>query len=242
MENISRSARIFISFVIVCGMSALVYGLLQMHNQHQFSFLLLLTIAGITSRFKLKLPGLNSNMSMNLPFILIAVVELSLFQALIVALGSSLAQCFSTDGGRLRMVQMLFNASSMAVAAGLAGLVFQGRFPLPTAWISGSLFLVLAVVTFFFFQTIPVASVIALTEGRALTAVWSGIVHLSFPYYVLSAGVASMATAASHYVGWQIPVLILPVMYGAYRSFRLYFGQAEATLRPSTFARAAASC
>jgi len=242
MENISRSARIFISFVIVCGLSALCYGLLQMHNQHQLPFLLLLVIAMVTSRFKLKLPGLNSNMSMNLPFILIAIVELSLFQALVVALASSLAQCFSTDGGRLRMVQMLFNASSMALAAGLAGLVFQGRFPLPAAWISGSLFLALAVTTFFFFQTIPVAAVIALTEERTLATVWSGIVHLSFPYYVVSAGVASIATAASHYVGWQIPVLLLPVMYAVYRSFRLYFGQAEPTVRPSTFARAAASC
>jgi hypothetical protein len=242
MTNVSRSAWIFISFVIVCGLSALSYGLLHMHTQHRLPFLMLLVIALVTSRFKLKLPGLNGNMSVNLPFILIAVAELSLFQALIIALASTLAQCFSKDSGRLKMVQMLFNGSCMAVAAGLAGLVFQGRIALPAAWISGSMFLALSAATFFLVQTVPVATVIALTEGRTMLAVWSGIVHLSFPYYVLSAGVASVATAASHFLGWQIPLLMLPVMYGVYRSYRLYFGQAEAAVRPSTFARAAASC
>jgi hypothetical protein len=242
MTNVSRSAWIFISFVIVCGLSALCYGLVQLHTQHQLPFLMLLVIALASSRFKLKLPGLNGNMSVNLPFILIAVAELSLFQALIIALVSTVAQCFSRDSGRLKMVQMLFNGSCMAVAAGLAGLVFQGRIALPAASISGSVFLTLAGATFFLMQTVPVATVIALTEGRTMLAVWSGIIHLSFPYYVISAGVASMATAASHFLGWQVPLFMLPVMYGVYRSYRLYFGQAEAVVRPSTFAKTAASC
>ena len=94
MLSASRAARLFICFIILCGLSALGYGLLQMHALHHFRFLTLLLIALVASRLKLKLPGLNGNMSVNLPFILIAVVELSLFEALMIASASTLAQCF----------------------------------------------------------------------------------------------------------------------------------------------------
>jgi hypothetical protein len=69
--------------------------------------------------------------------------------------------------------------------------------------------------------------------------VWSSIFHLSFPYYVLSAGVTSLVTSASHRIGWQIPLLVLPTMYGVNKSYRLYFGRAEALARPIASAKAA---
>ena len=68
---------------------------------------------------------------------------------------------------------------------------------------------------------------------------WSSIFHLSFPYYVLSAGVTSLVTSASHRIGWQIPLLVLPTMYGVNKSYRLYFGRAEALARPIASAKAA---
>ena len=54
--------------------------------------------------------------------------------------------------------------------------------------------------------------------------IWLGIVQLSFPYYVLSAGVTSMVNLVSHHFGWQAALVVFPVMYGIHRSYRLYFG------------------
>jgi hypothetical protein len=48
-----------------------------------------------------------------------------------------------------------------------------------------------------------------------------------------------MMTAISRHVGWQIPLLALPLMYVVYRSYQLYFRAAEA--RPSTFLKAKAA-
>jgi len=48
-------------------------------------FLGILAIALPASRLKLKLPGLNGNMSVNLPFILLATMILSTFEALMLA-------------------------------------------------------------------------------------------------------------------------------------------------------------
>jgi hypothetical protein len=104
MLSASRAARLFISFIIVCGLSALGYSVLQIHPLHHFPFLTLLGIALVASRLKLKLPGLDGNMSVNLPFILIAVVELSLFEALMIASASTLTQCLAKGGGKPRAV------------------------------------------------------------------------------------------------------------------------------------------
>jgi hypothetical protein len=239
MTSQPKVEKFFIGLMALAGLVSLSWGLLQMHLPHLAEFGSLLAIALLASRLKVKLPGLNGNMSMNLPFILIAVVQLSLFEALVIASASTLAQCFPKDGGRLKALQTLFNVSTAAAAVGLAGLIFQGTVPLPTAWVPGPLLLSLAAASFFLAQTIPVATIISLTEGGSLLRIWSNICHLSFPYYVLSAGVTSLVTTASHRIGWQIPLLVLPLMYGIYRSYGLYFGRAETPARPIVLAKAA---
>ena len=174
-----------------------------------------------------------------MPSILIAIVDFSLFEALLIATVSTAAQCIPKDSGKPRPVQMLFNVSTVAVAVALAELFFQSRTTVP--WGSDSLLLCLAAASFFFAQTIPVATIISLTEGGSVLRTWSSIFHLSFSYYVLNAGVASLVTAAGHRIGWQIPLLLLPVMYGVYTSYQLYFSQPERSLSPMVLAKPAGS-
>ena len=92
---------------------------------------------------------------------------------------------------------------------------------------------------FFLGQTAPVAGIIKLAEGAAMRRVWLGIVQLSLPYYVLSAGMTSMVNMVSHHWGWQAALVVFPVMYGIHRSYRLYFGNAVEALRSAPLARAA---
>jgi hypothetical protein len=61
---------------------------------------------------------------------------------------------------------------------------------------------------------------------------WDGIVLLSLPYFVLSAGVATIVLAGAQYVGWQLPSVLLVVMYCVYRSFRHYFNAIRKTCEP----------
>jgi len=240
MGQLRSSALIFFGAVATGSCLIVASAIRQRQPMHYLQFFVIFGLSLIASRLKLKLPGLTGNMSVNLPFILIAVVELSLFEALLIALASTVVQCFPKNGGRPQAVKMLFNVSTMAGAVGLAGLIFQGRMPLPTAWLSGSLLLAMAGATFFLVQTLPVAAIIALTEGGTMVRTWSSIVQLSFPYYVLSAGVASIVTTASQHWGWQVPLFVLPVMYGVYRSYQVYFGRPETSVRP-TLAKAAAT-
>jgi glycine/D-amino acid oxidase-like deaminating enzyme len=99
----------------------------------------------------------------------------------------------------------------------------------------------LAALSFFLVQTVPVSIVIALTDGNPAWTVWTNIARMAFPYYVLSAGMASMVMTARQHVAWHVPLLVLPVMYGTYRSYQMYFGREAADPNSFRMAKAAAA-
>ena len=199
------------------ALAAVVYAVGTMQPLHDYRLLALLVLSLATSRLKVKLPGLAGNMAVNLPFLLIAVTQLSLLEALLVALPPCALQCLpkasSRRLGKPKPIQMLFNLSTTAVAVGAAHFAGGQWAPLTAA-------------CFFVVQTVPVAGIIALTEGGGLAKLWCKIAHLSFPFYVLSAGIASMAIGTKQsQLSWQLPLIGLPVLYAIYRSYESYFSE-----------------
>ncbi len=82
--------------------------------------------------------------------------------------------------------------------------------------------------TFFVLNTAPVACVISLTEQKPLKKVWSECYFWSFPYYLLGAAIAGIVELVDKKAGWQSSLLILPVVYLIFRSYRLYLARLEA--------------
>jgi hypothetical protein len=189
------------------------FGLQTRHPLNDSPLLILLAAALLTARLKVKLPGLTGNMSVNLPFILVSLTQLSLLEALLVALPSCAVQCLPKRGGKLKPIQLLFNLSTMAIAVTVSNL-FSMRLSLPVG-----------VAMFFLVQTLPVAGIIRLTEGGALRRIWLSIAQCSFPFYVLSAGLTSIATASTQQITWQLALVGLPVLYAIYGSYQSYFRQ-----------------
>ena len=194
----------------VTALAIICYAVLGLETLHSNRALALFVLAVVTARMKVKLPGLTGNMSVNLPFLLIAATQLTLLEALIVALPACAVQCLPRKSRKPNLLQMLFNLSTTAVAVGVANFA------------SKRLALV-AAACFFLLQTIPVASIIAITEGAAWVGTWSKIANLSFPFYVLSAGMVSLATASGTSLSWQVALLGTPVLYAIYRSYESYF-------------------
>src|SRR5208282_4510216 len=69
--------------MLAAGITAAYAGFLS-HTLHTSFALAVLTLAAATSRMKVNLPGINGNMSVNLPFLLVAVVSLSAAEAVVV--------------------------------------------------------------------------------------------------------------------------------------------------------------
>lgn len=225
MSHNPRKAQAFIAMITAAGLCSLTYALTHTSTWHVEESLVLFAITIAASRMKVKLPGLSGNMSVNLPFLLLAVAELNPIEALAVACISTAVQCLPTDGRKPKPVQMLFNISSTAFAVILGWLVFHQGANAHIAWLSGASLLTLAVAGFFLIQTVPVSVMITLTDQGPVHRVWTNIARMTFPYYVLSAGMAFMVMTVRQHVGWQLPILLLPVMYGTYSSYRMYFGR-----------------
>ncbi len=107
------------------------------------------------------------------------------------------------------------------------------------------MFFAFACAAFLLINTLPVATIISVTEGSRVLNIWSNILHLSFPYYLACTGVSFMVTFASQHVGWQGPLLVLPLMLLIYRSHQRLFENRSADLSsissPNLLARAAAA-
>ncbi|HWX95047.1 MAG TPA: hypothetical protein VNY29_20715 [Terriglobales bacterium] len=241
MNHKPRFAEPFIALIALAGLASLAYGWWHATTWHPYEALALFAITVAASRMKVKLPGLAGNMSVNLPFLLLAAADLNQVEAIAIAVVSTAVQCFPKDGTKPKLVRVLFNLSLMSSAVALAAQVFHMGAVAQPIWFTGALVLPAAGLTSFLMQTMPVATVIALTEGGPVTAIWTKIARMTFPYYVLSAGMASMMMAARQHVGWQVPLLALPVMYGMYRSYQTYFGRDAADPISHGMSKAAAA-
>ncbi len=227
--NNTRRIRTFIGAMMLAAAITAGYATFVSHALHTYFALAVLILAAVTSRMKVKLPGINGNMSVNLPFLLTAVVSLSAAEAVIITCVSTAVQCWPRKNARFNPQQMAFNLSMMAFASCLASLMFHAHPGMQ--WSSSTLGLMLATATLFLGQTAPVAAIVAVSEGKAAGQIWWSLAHLSFPYYIVSAGVTTMVQAVSSHVGWGLALAAFPVMYGIHRSYRTYFGAITDTLR-----------
>lgn len=229
----TRLTKTFIGLMVVAAASMIGDAILQGRGWHPLLAMTLLLAAVATSRMKVTIPGTTGSMSVNLPFLLLSVITLSATESILIACASAIMQTLPKDGSQLKPVRVLFNVSMMAFASGAAGLLFHLQMLNGQRWVSAPLLVAASTVTFFLGQTLPVSVIVALTDGGAVRRIWTNVAQMSFPYYVVSAGVTSMLNSASQHVGWVAALLVLPVMYAIYRSYRLYFARAlEAVTRP----------
>jgi len=233
----TRLTKTFIGFMVFAAAGTIGDAVLQGQGWHPWLATALLLAAVGTSRMKVTIPGITGNMSVNLPFLLMSVITLSATESILIACACAIMQTLPKDGGAVKPVRVLFNVSMMTFASGAAGLLFHQHVLSKLGWMSAPVLMAATTATFFLGQTLPVSVIVALTDGGAVRRIWTNIAQMSFPYYVVSAGVTSMVHSAGQHIGWLSALLVVPVMYAIYRSYRLYFARAvQAMSRPMTMA------
>src|ERR1035438_7565711 len=145
--NNTRRIKTFIGAMMLASVITAGYAGLVSHTLHTYFALAVLALAAVTSRMKVKLPGINGNMSVNLPFLLTAVVSLSSAEAVVVACVSTVVQCWPRKGAKFNPQQVVFNISMMAFASCLASLMFHAEWRQGMQWSSSTLGLALATAT-----------------------------------------------------------------------------------------------
>jgi len=228
-------AKVMIGMVAVASLCALSFGVVRWQTQAWPQLLLLMAAAALSSRLKVKLPGMTTSMSGNLPVILLGVTQLGLFSSLLVAVTAAIAQSYTSGGNKTKPIQFVFNACTLLNASGLAYLVYHSQIGARAT--AHTMSLVLAAATYFVANTAPVASIIGLTEGGNPFALWHKVFLWSFPNYVIGAGLTAIATAFSTFSGLATLAALMAVLFAVYQSYKMYVGRAEQT-QPKVMAMA----
>ncbi len=230
-------AKVMIGMVAVASLCALSFGAAKWQSQSWPQLTLLLAAAVLSSRLKVKIPGLTSSMSGNLPVVLLGVMQLGLFGTLLVAITAAVSQSYSSGGNKTKPIQFVFNACTLLNAAGLAYLAYHSQI-FGSHASANTMSLVLAAVTYFMANTAPVASIIGLTEGGNPFTLWHKVFLWSFPNYVIGAGLTAIASAFTTINGLATVAVLITVLFAVYQSYKTYVGRAQHT-QPQVMAMAA---
>lgn len=236
----SSSARVYIALIIVSGIVLLADAVVNARSLQPARFVVLLALAVLTARLRVKLPGITGVMSVNLPFILLAVALTGAAEALAVGLVSTFAQSMPRSMRKANIVQIVFNCCAITLAVGMARWIYASP-EIASVVSAPALRLALAAAGYFLANTVLVALVLSLTESVSLLRTWAEMFQLSFVYLVASAGVAGLALLVGQEIGWQVPLALLPIMLGVYQSYRRFFATtaAESAARASVAASGA---
>jgi diguanylate cyclase (GGDEF)-like protein/putative nucleotidyltransferase with HDIG domain len=227
MEELSIKTKAFVGITALSGTAVLVFSMLHWQSADLTRFACYLAVAILASGLKVQLPGIDGTMSVNFLFILMGVMELSLPETLVIGCTATLVQSIWQPRKRLDPVKLIFNAAGMMANATALTYVsyhwladrFSGNKPI---------LLMVAALVFFFANTLPISAVIALTEGKSARKVWAECYFWSFPYYLVGAAAVGLVGVVNRQAGWATSLLVLPLIYWVYRSYRLYLGRLEA--------------
>ena len=123
MSEIPNKAKMFIVAVMLMAAAVTVYAIGTRMPAETKEFLVLAALAVVAARLKLTLPGFESNMSMNLPFMLLAISELSMPEAIAVGAASTFVQTLPRSGQTVKPAQAVFNVCNMVNAIAIASVV-----------------------------------------------------------------------------------------------------------------------
>src|SRR5271156_6130593 len=106
-------AKIFIAIITAAGAALLATALLHWHDNSLLQFACFVLIAILASTMKVRLPGMESTMSVHFLVILLSVLELSLGETLVIGCAAALVQSVWKTKRRPQAVKVIFNVLGM---------------------------------------------------------------------------------------------------------------------------------
>jgi putative nucleotidyltransferase with HDIG domain len=219
-------AKIFIAIITAAGAALFGTAFLHWHDNSLLQFGCFVLIAMLASTMKVRLPGMESTMSVHFLVILLGVLQLSLGETLVIGSAAALVQSLWKTKHRPQAVKVIFNVLGMTPLA-VSLTYFAYHLSAQVIKDSTTLLLLVAACTYFLSNTVTVAIVIALSENRSARKIWAETFFWSFPYYLVGAAMVGFVHLSTRYVGWQNALFIVPVMYWIYRTYQMYLGRLE---------------
>src|SRR5436190_8842674 len=232
MKDLPIAARLFVGAVLAAGTLILV--LFAPHSiANPLLFVVLLACSSLASALKVRLPLASSGSTMSVSYAVdfAALLLLGANETMIVAAVSAWSQCTFRTETRTAPFRTLFSMASLVLTVKAAGYVYTMLGGL-TAATDFSLLaipkpLVGAATTYFVFNTLLIATAIALSTKQSIVRVWNENFLWSAPSYFVGAGAAAIATSVVDQGGYWWASLIAAPMYLTYRTYKVYMGRIQ---------------
>ena len=214
-------AKAFIATIAALATAVLVVVASRWNSENFGRFVLFFALAMVASAMKIRLPGFKTTISINFVFILIGIALFSFCETVLIGLCGAIVQSLWNAQSRPKPVQVLFNGSCLTVCTAAAFWGSHGMLAI-LGLNSIAAMMVLGACVYVVLNTGLVSLVISLAEGQSLKQLWPQCYEWTFPYFLVGAAVAGLASAAGQGANWGVTLLVLPVMYFAYVYYKMY--------------------
>ncbi len=171
----------------------------------------------LSSGLKVAMPRGDGTLSVNFPFILLGIIQLSPAEALALAALSVFAQCRIRVLKAFTLVQISFNVANTVAATMLAALTFASLVRLHVELAPA---ISIAAVLYFLANSVPVAFVIGWSKGESPLRLWLREFPWYLPFYLVGGLLAVTADFISIHFGWTTSLLLIPLVYTIFRAYR----------------------
>ena len=214
----SDKGKKFVLLVAAFGLAQLAVSAFNLHPSDPRRFGTYLLMGILASAFQARPAGLAMAFSLNLPFILLSIVELSLPETLMIGCAAAMTQSILDPQSRRRPLQALLPVVVLATIVATSDFTYHSI--LPATLQSANVRLLLASGAFFVANTLPAAIALRFSKKDRLGKIWKESYFWSFPYYLIAAATAGIVHAAENAASRDVAILGVPVLYVAYRYYK----------------------
>src|SRR5713226_6816623 len=214
-------AKAYIATIAAAAATVLTVVSYRWNPENFGRFFLFFALAMVGSAMKIRLPGFKTTISINFVFILIGIALFSFGETVLFGLGGALVQSLWKTQTRPKLVQVLFNAACLTVCTAAAFWVSHAV-PAMLGLNSLAAMMVVGACVYVVLNTGLVSLVISLAEGRPVRELWSSCYEWTFPYFLVGAAVAGLASVASHGSNLVVALLVVASMYFVYVYYRMH--------------------
>ena len=191
-------------------------------NPESFAhFVQFFALAMLASAMKIRLPGFKTTISINFVFVLIGIALFSFGETVLIGLGGAFVQSLWKTQSRPKPVQVLFNGACLTVCTAAAFWASHSVLAM-LGLNSMAAMMVLGACVYVVLNTGLISLVISLAEGQSMRQVWPSCYEWTFPYFLVGAAVAGLASAAGHEANWGVTLLIVPAMYFVHVYYKMH--------------------
>ena len=233
MNQLSLPARAYVLLVSLIGTIVAVSGLMQWESGNMVRFLCFFLVALFAAGLRVGVGNAAGGaMPVNILFVVIGIMELSLPETLVIGAVTTAIQCVQILQGPSRRFLTFFNVANIATATWIAHFVYY----LPQLHVGVAevpLRLVCAATVFYLFNTFPVAAVISLTEQKSLRRIWRERYIWSLNFYIVGTAAAGLFSFVNRYLDWGYSMLALFFFYLVYKVYSMHLARIDKEMHHS---------